>query len=133
MTKVKITERGWAGHFICANHCRFRRNTLIEYKNKKWVVSTVGAMVIENEYTEIGYKRWYETMAFVGEEKNGYIDAKVSQEIPFDNEWGIFGDTWEQVLETSPNIDNTANDMHDTVVKELAQKIVGEYKGGDLE
>lgn len=133
MTKVKITERGWAGHFICANHCRFRRNTLIEYRDKRWVVSTVGAMVIGNEYEEVGYNRWFETMAFVAKEQNGYIDADVSQEIDFDSEWGIWGETWEQVLEENPNIDNTANDMHDTVVKELAQKIVGETKGGDDE
>lgn len=127
MTDVKITERGWAGHFICAERCRFRRNTLIEYGDKQWVVSTVGCMVINNKVEPIGHRRWFETMAFVGKKEGEYIDADVSNQIYFDADWGIFGDSWEEVIEEYPFVDNIANKMHEQVVEELAEKI----KGGD--
>ena len=40
--ELKITERGWPAHYICAEYRLFRRNTLIEYADLKWVVSTEG-------------------------------------------------------------------------------------------
>lgn len=125
MEGVKITERGWAGHFICAHYCLFRRNTLIEYANKKIVVSTVGRMIIRNpdtgesEIETIGLNRWYETMAFVGKNEGGYIDADVSKPVVFESEWGIFGETWQEVKAKYNLPDNAANKMHDDVVKEL--------------
>ena len=35
MSVVKRTEQGWAGHFICSRNRLFKRNTLIEYKDRK--------------------------------------------------------------------------------------------------
>lgn len=121
--KVKRTERGWAGHFICADVCRFRRNTLIEYGDKKWVISTVGRMVVKDYKTQkrkfdtIGAgNRYYETMAFVGSEiEKGYIDADVCQPIDFESNWAI--------NDIKDDSEQRANEMHEKVVEELMEKI----------
>ena len=125
VNEVNVTERGWAGHFILADRCLFRRNTLLEYKDKKLVVSTVGAYrTLENKINTIGHRRWYETMAFEAKERLGYIEADVEKEISFNSDWGIWGDSWEEVLENCNGTpDNVANDMHDKVVSELIDKI----------
>ena len=130
---VKITERGWAGHLIFADSCKFRRNTLLEYGDKKWIVSTVGAMSqseiarkysgspSKNGFETIGLGRYYETMAFeaqpVENEKGDivYYDADVSKQIYFDSDWMIDDCNFET--------DKLANEMHDKVVEELARKI----------
>ena len=129
INEVNVTERGWAGHFILSdilsNKCLFRRNTLLEYKDKKWIVSTLGAFRNhENKMDSIGHRRWYETMAFEAKERLGYIEADVEKKISFDSEWGIWGDSWEEVLENCNGTpDNAANDMHDKIVSELIDKI----------
>ena len=130
---VEITERGWAEHFICADSCKFRRNTLLEYKDKKWIVSTVGAMpqseimkkypefCSKNGFETIGCDRYYETMAFEAEpvkNKDGiiiYYDADVGKQIYFDSDWAISDCNFET--------DKQANEMHDKVVEELIKKI----------
>ena len=125
INEVNVIERGWPGHFMFADKCIFRRNTLLEYKDIKWIVSTVGNYRnSKNRIDSIGHCRWYETMAFEAYEKDGYIDANVRYEISFDSEWGIWGNSWEEVLESCNGApDNTANDMHDKVVSELIDKI----------
>lgn len=137
MEEVKRTERGWAGHYICSNDCKFRRNTLLEYKNKKWVISTVGCQVCrydlepyqkKGDIMTIGVDRWYETMAFKSS-CDEYNDADVSKEIKFNSEWGIWGRTWEEVMEKyDQHPDLAANEMHEKVVEELMEKIKGENK-----
>lgn len=126
--KVKRTERGWAGHFFGADRCKFRRNTLLEYKDKKWIVSTVGCYVNSGIREDaIGYNRWYETMAFEAVKLGLYWDADVSKPISFESDWGIWGETFKDVMRQYPNgVDNAANDMHEAVVKELMGKITEE-------
>jgi len=117
--KVIRTERGWAGHFICAKDCLFRRNTLLEYEETKIVVSTVGNMLIDGEISEIGYERYFETMAFHAVFEYPYWDADVSREVGFDSNWSLGKDV----------NDNDVNDMHEAVVNEITEKLKKGYYG----
>ena len=122
--KLKITERGFAGHFCASQHCLYHRNTLIEYGDKRIVVSTVGNYQppylkdkskksdIDNQ---IGYGRYYETMAFKAKWEEPYWEAEVSSEIPFESDW--------TVNELEFDSDAKADIMHDNVVKELSKTI----------
>lgn len=123
LKEVKRTERGWAGHFIAASECRFRRNTLLECGDVKIVVSTVGAMYdrTTGKMQEIGLNRHYETMAFHVDPKSGdYKDADVSREIFFESNGAL---KWHK----KGFIDNEANDMHEAVVKEIADNLAKGY------
>ena len=115
--KIKITERGYAGHLCVASQCRFKRNTLIEYGRKKIVVSTIGNYnpSHKNEPDTIGINRYYETMAFEAEYVKPYWEANVSVEVPFKSNW--------QISEIAFNTDKKADEMHDKVVRELSKKI----------
>ncbi len=115
---VKRTERGWAGHFICADRCMFRRNTLLEYGDIKVVVSTVGLMKDPRDggqWSELGHKRYYETMAFHSDPNDTrYHDANVSRgEIRFKSPWSI----------DCLDADDKANLMHEMVVGELTERL----------
>ena len=116
LKEVKRTERGWAGHLIFADSCKFRRNTLLECGETKVVVSTVGACYINGKLEEIGLERHYETMAFLVDKSSGeYKDANVSKPIFFDSQWAM---KWHKGYP-----DNEANEMHETVVQELTEKL----------
>lgn len=114
--KVIITERGWAGHFILSHNCDFRRNTLIECGDKRIVVSTVGAYYNNGKYEKIGYERYFETKAFWAIYDGTYWDADVNKEIMFESGW-----TLDNIDYTS---DKKANEMHDTVVEELKNRLL---------
>lgn len=124
--KVKITERGWAGHFICSHMCNFRRNTLVEYGDKKMVVSTVGNYTPQEtgiksydmgeRSRQIGYERYYETMVFEAKFDGTYWDADVTKKVEFDSNW--------ELNELEHETDQKANDMHEAVVKEISNKII---------
>lgn len=118
--KIKVTERGWAGHYIASSYCRFRRNTLLEFGEKRIVVSTVGNYVPpivhrdidKNIQTNIGaFDRKYETMCFEANWDGTYWDANVSKQIDFKSKWAL--------CELSFESDQKANDMHEKVVEEM--------------
>lgn len=130
--QFKITERGWAGHFILASRCLFHRNTLIEYDRKKIVVSTVGLCQVFDNSNEMKFEplssiersgkcRWYETMVFKAMKNYGkYWDANVKKQLPFEGKWNICADSWSDVPAYS---DIIANEMHDKIVKVFSKKI----------
>jgi hypothetical protein len=120
MIEVKRSERGWAGHFICAHRCRFRRNTLLEAGDTRIVVSSVGLMEDplgkggNPGFTTIGHNRHFETMAFHAKHDGRYWDANVSRgEISFNSEWAI----------SDLDADDRANDMHEAVVREFVDRL----------
>ena len=112
---VQRTERGWAGHFICANRCRFRRNTLLERGDTRIVISTVGRLEnIKNDgFETVGYNRYFETMAFHAAFDGRYWDADVSREVCFESPWRI----------SEIDADDRANDQHEAVVSEISAKL----------
>ena len=119
---MKRTERGWAGHFICADRCRFRRNTLLEHKGIKVVISTVGVMANihkEGKFEIIGWDRYYETMAFHADKNDKrYHDLDVTREIYFKSNWQI----------DHLDADDEANDMHEKVVDEITKGLISGKK-----
>jgi hypothetical protein len=118
MEKVSKLERGWAGHHICSDKCRFRRNTLLSYKDIKIVVSTVGLYEYEGDFKKFGigkHGRYFETLAFHADAKDTrYYDADGSRQISFDSQWAI----------SEIDADDKANDMHEAVVKEIKLKLL---------
>ena len=115
--EVKRTERGWAGHFCCSYRCEYHRNTLLEYNGMKVVVSTVGRLrkdMFSDTYEDLGYKRYFETMAFMAKEDDKYNDADVEREIQFDAKWSL----------PSPDMELEADAMHENVVTELSKRLL---------
>lgn len=111
-------ERGWAGHFICAHRCRFRRNTLLTCNEIRLVISTVGLMdnVLaqrEDTFAQIGCGRYFETMVFHAKYDGRYWDADVSREVSFDSPWCV------NIIDG----DDIANNQHEAVVEELTNKL----------
>ena len=119
LLEVKRTERGWAGHFICSDNCKFRRNTLLECGETKVVVSTVGNYHdSQGRPDEVGLFRDYETMAFYVDPISGdYKDIDVERQIYFKSPWAM------KVEKGDKYPDLKANDMHETVVQELTGKL----------
>lgn len=118
--EVKRTERGWAGHFIGSSDCLYHRNTLLEYGDKKVVVSTVGRYLPNknsHEFDTVGHNRYFETMAFEAyESEPGYWDANVTKKVRFNSNWSL----------DRPNMENEADEMHEAVVAEITKDLIND-------
>lgn len=131
-SEITTKERGWPGHYICADRCQFRRNTLVSCQTKSQgliqvVVSTVGAYRDrDGKIQTIGCERYYETMAFKAVLERGYIEADIVKQLDIKRKWciGKLHDT----------VDNDANDMHDDVVAEVVENLRANpfYYGHDI-
>ena len=117
MNKIKLTYRGWPGHFIMAHACVFHLNTLVELGRVRIIVSTVENMQLpgKRKATEIGLGRFYETMVFKAALRDGYWDQDPGERIY------IYGNTL--VRHVGLTSDQKANDMHEEIVQEIVDRI----------
>lgn len=126
-SKVKITYRGWAGHFCASRYCNFRLNTLVEMGDVRVVVSTVGNMQVttgtKTRIEEVGLGRYYETMCFHASQQEGYWDADVTRQVCLNGKW--------TVATIDINSDGKAQKMHESAVQEIVERILkGEINNG---
>lgn len=120
-------EQGWPGHFIGAQHCAFRRNTLVSNRNRHIVVSTVGCFRPRNEVIMLDCDHYYETKAFVSVpgEDSPYLDADVTKEVHLDSgKLGIGAGTCEDL---PANVDILADEMHELNVTWVMQNFGTAY------
>lgn len=124
--EIEVVERGWAGHFCLSDRCLFRRNTLISKGKDRLIVSTVGNcieralstnMIALTGATIPKNEAVYETKCFIAENRHGYIDSNVTQEIYLEDT-KVYIYRWEE--QKAPlNIDNLANNMHENFVTKI--------------
>lgn len=136
--KVKRTDRGWAGHFICASRCQYRRNTLLECGKVRVVVSSVGLMRRPeydkpdaatlkllggtDRFDTVGLDRMYETMAFHAKREGPYWEADVQRDVQFNSPWSL--------NEAKHESDLKMDKQHERVVAEISRKMAAGKIGG---
>lgn len=125
---ITKTERGWAGHFICADRCRYHRNTLLTNGARHLVVSSVGNLVIDRKIDSVGHERWYETMVWRGHQDGPYIEMDVDHEVNWNTEklpWGIFGKTPDDLPK---DVDAVMDRQHDAIVQWMSDHFDSAWK-----
>jgi hypothetical protein len=116
--EVKRTERGWDEHFIETSHCYFRRNTLLECGEERIVVVTIGIPEGCEQENGCGH---YETMAFRAKKVGIYWVADRTKKFHFKSNRHLP----REYFHPSPETFNAeANDMHETVVAEIIERLL---------
>lgn len=120
MNSVTQVERGWPGHHILATRALFRRNTLLECKETKVVVSTIG--LIRSRQVSSGFETldnagsFFETKVFhCRKDDSRYRDADFNREIKF-QAYGVPSHEPLDFTVKEVDADDKANQMHDSVV-----------------
>ena len=108
--KVSSQERGWIGHFICADACLFRRNTLLDNGRDRIVISTVGNHIVAGKPSQMGASNgcFFETKVFASLHDK-WDDVNVRCELD--------GRRWHT------DDDFEANSFHENVVSEWQTKM----------
>jgi len=114
--EVKRTERGWAGHFVGAHHCEFRRNTLLECGEERLVVSTIGAYTPKQDgkYAWVNAYGFYETLVFKAG-KEPFWDADTTRQVLVEGTWYID--------KLRSFVDIEANNMHEAAVCKVTEHL----------
>jgi len=124
-SEIQKEERGWAGHYICADRCLFRRNTRLFNDKISIIVSSVGLMKDfedETKFQQIGLNTMvFHSILRTNSDDKRYHDADVKRgEISFESPWMI----------SEINADDRMNKQHDVVVLEIEERILsGEFDG----
>lgn len=113
LLEVIRTDRGWGGHFICAERCLFIRNTLLSFDGILIVISTVGQKKgdFHGQIEPIGFNRYFETMAFHAL-NNKEVD--MDRPIAFESDWAV----------AEVGAYDKANDMHERVIEEITEGLL---------
>jgi len=129
MKQVKVTERGWMGHFPYSGEYYYTRNTLVEGENDSVVVSSIGnyrpRSVTKIEPLEKVVHTYYETVVFGAIAVGEYIEAD------FRDRRTVKGE--RQIVTDDPNklpmdVDNLADKMHDNTVSEFVELLSEDKK-----
>jgi len=114
---VTITERGWAEPTIIGKQCEFHRNTLIQYNDISWVVSTIGLFHDYecSTYRLLGLRIAFRTEAWIAKEVDGLYVGMYDRAIRFTTEGDWYLSNFEDI--------GKADAMHDKHVAVMCDMI----------
>lgn len=119
MNDVRRTEYGWIGYFCVAADCMFRRSTLLEYKDVKIIVFTIGDYIHGHNVSEIDSGTYYETkVLYVDQENvnNSYYVPDINK--PIKTKCPSTISEMNKAME--------ANKMHEDIVEEIECRLENE-------
>lgn len=113
---LKLTERGFSGHFCASPQCRYKRNTLVEFPSGyKIVISAVGNYCANVLVERINSDSYYEIMIFDAVYESPYWEADIGCQI------------YEfRLIHENPTRESgfVVDTFHDLIIQTLADNII---------